>query len=247
MRATGIARLVLLFSLWAVAIAPTASAFSPLQQPRAGKVAQQVAAAKVMLKKLSIRSMSNVSYDRTGDFGSAWVDVDGNGCDTRNDILERDLTGETFKDSCLIATGVLKDPYTGKVINFVRGVGTSTKVQIDHVIPLHLAWQYGATKWSLGKRVTFANDPINLIATDGPTNGRKSDSGPDQWLPPNTSYRCTYVIRFIRVAFLYQVGVTSVMKKVMLSTLNSCKSVVGSPATLTPLARSVWDRAAAIA
>ena len=246
MRATGIARLVLLFSLWTVAVTPTASAFAPLHQPRAGKVVQQVAAAKVMLKKLSIRSMSNASYDRTGDFGSAWVDVDGNGCDTRNDILERDLTGESYKDSCLIATGVLKDPYTGKVINFVRGVGTSTKVQIDHVIPLHLAWQYGATQWSLGKRVTFANDPINLIATDGPTNGRKSDSGPDQWLPPNQSYRCTYVIRFIRVAFLYQVGVTSTMKKVMLSTLNTCTTVVGSPATLTPLARSVWNRAAAI-
>lgn len=242
MRATGfksflIAVLVLALFLPAHAEAAT---------PRASAVSKQVAAAKAMLKKLVLLRASTADYDRTGQFGEAWVDVDNDGCDTRNDILERDLTKEVYKDSCLIATGVLRDPYTGRTINFVRGVGTSTKVQIDHVIPLHLAWQYGATKWSFGKRVAFANDPINLIATDGPTNGQKSDSGPDEWLPPNKSYQCTYVIRFIRVAYLYKVGVTSSMKSTMSRTLNSCTKVVGSPATLTPLSRASWDRAAAI-
>lgn len=214
--------------------------------PRATTVAKQVAAAKLMLNKLAIVRPSTADYDRTGQFGDTWADVDGDGCDTRNDILERDLVKEQYKDSCLIATGVLRDPYTAKTINFVRGVGTSTKVQIDHVIALHLAWQYGATKWSFGKRVTFANDPINLIATDGPTNGSKSDSGPDEWLPPNKSYRCTYVIRFIRIAYLYKVGINANMKSVMQSTLATCTKVVGSPATLTPLSRSYWERAAAI-
>lgn len=246
MRATGIARLSVAVCVFGLCLPTSADAAQQFREPQATKVAQQVAAAKSMLKKLAIRTMSSADYDRTADFGSAWVDVDNNGCDTRNDILERDLSQETYKDGCLIATGVLRDPYTGRVINFVRGVGTSTKVQIDHVIPLHLAWQYGANKWSLGKRVTFANDPINLIATDGPTNARKSDSGPDEWLPPNQSFRCSYVIRFIRIAYLYQVGVTTSMKKVMSSTLATCKKVVGSPATLTPLSRSVWERAAAI-
>ena len=39
-------------------------------------------------------------------FGAAWADVDHNGCDTRNDILARDLTGETFKPGthdCVVA------------------------------------------------------------------------------------------------------------------------------------------------
>lgn len=242
MRATG-------FKSFLVAVLVLAL-FMPAQAeaavPRASAVSKQVAAAKAMLKKLVLLSASTADYDRTGQFGEAWVDVDNDGCDTRNDILERDLVNEKFKDSCLIATGTLKDPYTGKTINFVRGVGTSTKVQIDHVIALHFAWQYGATKWSFGKRVAFANDPINLIATDGPTNGRKSDLGPDEWLPPNKSYQCTYVIRFIRVAYMYKVGVTSRMKSVMTRTLNSCTKVVGSPATLTPLSRSVWDRAASL-
>jgi len=38
---------------------------------------------------------------RTGyaraSFGPAWRDVDHNGCDTRNDILGRDLTGTVFR------------------------------------------------------------------------------------------------------------------------------------------------------
>ena len=235
---------IVVMAMIAIPQTQVSAAQTPL--PRVSKVAQQVTAAKTMLSKLAIVRPSTKDYDRTGQFGDTWADVDNDGCDTRNDILERDLIKEKFKDSCLIATGVLRDPYTAKTINFVRGVGTSTKVQIDHVIPLHLAWQYGATSWSFGKRVTFANDPINLIATDGPTNGSKSDSGPDEWLPPNKSYRCTYVIRFIRIAYLYKVGINTNMRSVMRSTLASCTSVVGSPATLTPLSRSYWDRAAAI-
>jgi hypothetical protein len=245
MRATGFKSVFIATLVVALSASMSATTAQSLE-PRVSAVGKQVAAAKSMLKKLAILQASSADYDRTGQFGDAWVDVDNDGCDTRNDILERDLTKEVYKDSCLIATGVLKDPYTGRTINFVRGVGTSTKVQIDHVIPLHLAWQYGATKWSFGKRVAFANDPINLIATDGPTNGQKSDSGPDEWLPPNKSYQCTYVIRFIRVAYLYKVGVTSRMKSTMSRTLNSCTKVVGSPATLTPLSRASWDRAAAI-
>jgi hypothetical protein len=204
---------------------------------------KQVAAAKTMLKGLKIVPRSNLDYSRTAQFGDAWEDVDRNGCDTRNDILERDLTREVFRDDCIIEKGFLNDPYTGMSINFVRGRSTSTAVQIDHVIPLSLAWRYGAHKWSQGKRVTFANDPINLIATDGPTNSRKSDSGPDEWLPPRATYQCTYVIRFIRIAHLYQVGVTTSMKSSMNRVLNRCTKVFGKPATLTPLSRSVWDYA----
>jgi hypothetical protein len=51
-------------------------------------------------------------YDRD-QFGSGWVDVDNNGCDTRNDILARDLTGETFKpgtQDCVVLTGTAPSP-----------------------------------------------------------------------------------------------------------------------------------------
>ena len=57
-------------------------------------------------------------------------------------------------------------------------------VQIDHVVPLGLAWQLGAPQWTLGKRVAFANDPEELLAVNGAVNQAKGDSGPDSWLPP---------------------------------------------------------------
>jgi hypothetical protein len=202
--------------------------------------------AKAWLKGLKTVTLSGPSYSRTQDFGKAWVDVDANGCKTRDDILIRDLSNEVIGSSCQVKSGVLKDPYTGITINFVRGVRTSLAVQIDHVIPLHLAWQLGAYKWSFGKRVTFANDPVNLIATDGPTNGSKSDSGPDEWLPPNSKYRCTYVIRFIRVAYLYRVGITSAMRNAMTSTLNSCKIISGKPTLIKALPASIYSYAASI-
>jgi hypothetical protein len=80
-------------------------------------------------------------------FGPAWADVDRNGCDTRNDILARDLTNETFRpgtNNCVVMTGTLADKYTGTTIAFTRGQDTGSDVQIDHVVPLSDAWQMGA-------------------------------------------------------------------------------------------------------
>ena len=103
--------------------------------------------------------------------------MDQNGCDTRNDILNRDLTDITYLNSvpCTVKTGVLADPYTGTVINFVRGTTTSSAVQIDHVVALSDAWQKGAQQLTTEQRTAFANDPLNLQATDGPTNQQKGD------------------------------------------------------------------------
>ena len=138
-------------------------------------------------------------YTRT-QFGQAWSDdvtVGGghNGCDTRNDILRRDLRDIRFKPgtrNCVVLSGVLVDPYTGTTIDFVRGPHSS-KVQIDHVVALADAWQKGAQQWSADKRRDFANDPRNLLAVSGNTNQRKGAGDTATWLPPNKAYRCTYV------------------------------------------------------
>ncbi|MGN6723507.1 MAG: HNH endonuclease family protein, partial [Marmoricola sp.] len=130
-------------------------------------------------------------------FGQAWSDdvsvADGhNGCDTRNDILKRDLVAVTFRagSDCVVASGVLHDVYTGKTIEFVRGAGTSTAVQIDHMVALSDAWQTGAQLLTRQQRTNLANDPLNLQAVDGPTNEAKGDSDAATWLPPNKAYRC---------------------------------------------------------
>ncbi|WP_069163142.1 HNH endonuclease family protein [Nocardia altamirensis] len=163
------------------------------------------------------------------EFGPAWSDdvsVPGghNKCDTRNDILQRDLTEVTFKDNskCVVATGTLNDPYTGKTIHFVRGPKTSDDVQIDHVIALSDAWQKGAQQLSADRRRDLANDPLNLQAVDGPTNQSKSDSDAATWLPPNKGYRCAYLTRQIQVKVTYTLWVTQAEKDVMARELSTC-------------------------
>ena len=104
---------------------------------------------------------------------------------------------------CVVLSGTLADPYTGTAIAFVRGAATSSRVQIDHVVALSDAWQKGAQQWSTQTRTRFANDPLNLLAVDGPTNQRKSDGDAATWLPPRTSYRCAYVARQTAVKARY--------------------------------------------
>ncbi|MFB7545878.1 HNH endonuclease family protein [Streptomyces zaomyceticus] len=159
-------------------------------------------------------------YERE-KFGRSWVDVDGNGCGTRDDILKRDLTGVRFTDGrCKVASGTLTDdPYTGTTVRFVRG---RSKVDIDHVVALSDAWQKGAQKWNGETRRRFANDPLNLLAVDASTNRRKSDGDAATWLPPNKAYRCTYVARQIAVKKKYGVWVTSGERDAMKRVLAGC-------------------------
>lgn len=161
-------------------------------------------------------------YDRTGMFGSAWIDVDDNGCDTRNDILARDLTDLGFEGSCRILTGTLADPYTGQSIAFVRGNATSSKVQIDHIVALQNAWVTGAQKLSQEQRKALANDPLNLLAVDGPTNSSKGAGDAATWLPPQKSYRCAYVSRQIEVKAAYSLWITSAERDAMERVLSTC-------------------------
>lgn len=172
-----------------------------------------------------VNAVEDGGYNRSEDFGSAWTDVDQNGCDTRNDILNRDLTAITYKtasDSCTVATGTLNDPYTGQTIDFVRGQETSMAVQIDHIIPLKYAYMHGATGWSQDVRELFANDPDNLLAVDGPSNSSKSAKGPENWMPENTGYACEYAERFVNVADKYDVSITTNDYDVLYDALLTC-------------------------
>jgi len=162
-------------------------------------------------------------------FGEAWTDdvsvADGhNRCDTRNDILKRDLSQIAFRagSDCVIASGVLHDAYTGRTIRFVRGPSTSTAVQIDHLVPLSDAWQTGAQQLTLQQRTDLANDPLNLQAVDGPTNEAKGDSDAASWLPPDRAYRCTYVTRQVEVKARYHLWVTPAERDAIARVLSGC-------------------------
>jgi hypothetical protein len=186
--------------------------------------ATEVTATSV-LSSLPVKGRAaKTGYSRS-QFGQAWADVDRNGCDTRNDMLKRDLTNVEFKvktRDCVVLSGVLFDRYSGETINFVRGNVTSMEVQIDHVVALSNAWQTGAFKLTLMQRTAFANDPLNLFAVKGRLNSQKGDGDAATWLPPLKSFRCTYVAQQIAVKAKYSLWVTAPEKEAMTRILAAC-------------------------
>jgi hypothetical protein len=158
-------------------------------------------------------------------FGEAWYDVDGNGCRTRDDILRRDLVNPEFKPGtrdCKVLSGVLTDPYSGAVADFVFGFDTSQLVPVDHIVALAWAWRHGAESWSPERRLEFANDPINLVATTKEMNDEKLDHGPSEWVPPVASLRCDYIVKWVGVLDAYDLGVGSADKAAAAGVLETC-------------------------
>jgi hypothetical protein len=186
--------------------------------------ATEVTASSV-LSSLPVKGRAAKTGYTRAQFGQTWADVDRNGCDTRNDMLKRDLTNIEFKvktRDCVVLSGVLLDRYSGETINFVRGNVTSMEVQIDHVVALSNAWQTGAFKLTLMQRTAFANDPMNLFAVKGRLNSQKGDGDAATWLPPLKSFRCTYVAQQIAVKAKYSLWVTPPEKEAMTRILTAC-------------------------
>ena len=180
-----------------------------------------------VLDSLAVKGRAPKTGYTRAQFGQSWADVNRNGCDTRNDILQRDLTNLSFKPNthdCVVLSGTLIDPYSGTTINFVRGNLTSMEVQIDHVVALSNAWQTGAFKLSIEKRTEFANDPENLLAVQGRLNAQKGDGDAATWLPPLKKYRCTYVSKQIAVKAKYGLWVTAPEKAAMKTILAKCQN-----------------------
>jgi hypothetical protein len=214
----------------AVSASPEAGTESPGTAARGSETPGSAAPADsaatpavALLATLAVKGKSaKTGYDRTGKFGSAWPDVDHNGCDTRNDILARDLTMIVTAGPCTVLSGRLLAPYTGTTVSFVRGQTTSMLVQIDHLVALSNAWQTGAQKLSQDQRIALANDPLNLLASDGASNSQKGDGDAATWLPAATSFRCEYVARQISVKADYGLWVAPAEHDAMARVLAAC-------------------------
>ena len=189
---------------------------------------QQPGLATAVLETLAVKGRAPKTGYSRDQFGQAWADIDRNGCDTRNDILKRDLTGIVYKPgtrNCVVASGTLVDRYSGESINFIRGNLTSMEVQIDHVVALSNAWQTGAFKLSAEQRKALANDPLNLFAVKGRLNSQKGDGDAATWLPPLKSFRCTYVAQQIAVKAKYSLWVVAPEKAAMVAILAKCPTL----------------------
>ena len=183
--------------------------------------AQDAPTAISVLNKLAVKGRAaKTGYTR--EQFPHWSDLNRNGCDTRNEILERDLTTVIFKvgtKDCKVITGSLLDPYSGKVISFSS---TKSTVDIDHVVALSNAWQTGAAYFDKSKREAIANDPLNLLAVDYSLNRQKGDGDAATWLPPLKSYRCDYVARQVAVKAKYALWVTAPEKDAIIKILEKC-------------------------
>lgn len=183
--------------------------------------AARVARAKRLISTITVKGRAAKTGYSRAQFGDGWDTV--RGCDMRNRVLARDLTGETKKtDHCTVIKGTYRrEPYTGKKMTFVRASTYAHALDIDHRYPLSLAWQQGAWRWTAAKRERFANDGVNLVASNPSANRQKGDSGPAAWLPVKAS-RCDYVAAFTVVAAKYSLSMNKPDHDTVERTLASC-------------------------
>jgi hypothetical protein len=200
------------------------AACTPLKEPgtatdeRPRSLSGTAAAA---LAGLVVSSAYHGGY-RRAVFGDGWLDLDGDGCDTREEILRRDLRSAVVRAGCVVLSGVLTDPYSGDTVSFRRGPRTSDDVQIDHVVALADAWRTGAWQWDERRRERFANDPLELLAVDGEENQAKGDKDAGSWLPPRQSEQCAYVARQIAIKARWSLSVRPREKVAMRTVLDAC-------------------------
>ena len=184
--------------------------------------------ARLQLKALQVRGWDRTSDFQRSQFGEAWsddvnVEFGHNGCNTRDDILRRDLKRLVVRPfTCFAQSGTLLEPYTGATIEFVRGPRTSNSIEIDHVVSLADAWYKGARAWDPQRRLDFANDPRNLLAVSPQANFDKAFRDAASWLPPNTAFRCDFVARQVEVKTAYGLWLSAKEKSAMTDVLSRC-------------------------
>ncbi|PLW72032.1 hypothetical protein C0036_14910, partial [Streptomyces sp. DJ] len=146
-----------------------------------------------------------------------WAIISGT-CNTREIVLQRDGTGVVTNASCAATSGSWYSPYDGATWH------AASDVDIDHLVPLAEAWDSGAKTWTPAQRQAFANDLIRpeLVAVTDDVNEAKSDQDPGTWLPPLTTYRCTYARAWVQVKHHYDLTVDNREKNALATALAAC-------------------------
>jgi len=210
-------------------VTPSPSATSqptPSPTPSAPSATPTPSDALTELAALPVKGRAPMTgYSSVEAFWGMWGNQP-DGCDTRNFVLTRDMTGVAMKagSRCLVQTGTLADPYTGKTISFTRGSGGNHDggVQIDHVVARGNAWATGAFAWTPEQRSAFANDPLGLLAVDATANQKKGDGDAATWLPANKAFRCQYVTIQVQLKAKYNLWVTQPEHDAIEKILEAC-------------------------
>jgi hypothetical protein len=146
-----------------------------------------------------------------------WINQ-GNGCDTRDVVLQHQGTGVKTGADCKIGAGTWTSPYDAKTFT------NPQSLQIDHLVPLANAWRSGAKNWTTQQRQDFANDLTRpqLLAVTSSLNESKGDQGPDQWKPPNRGFWCQYAEDWVTVKHYWKLTVTTTEKGALTDMLGTC-------------------------
>jgi hypothetical protein len=171
-----------------------------------------------LLATIRIVPEYTAGYDR--DLFPHWKDLDGDGCDTRREVLIRDSrTVVAVGSSCIVSSGTWVSPYDGATWT------NPSDVDIDHVVALNEAWQSGAYAWSTQQRTNYANDLTDertLLAVTDSVNQSKSDKDPTDWLPPLASYRCTYLTNWVSVKARWSLTMDEAEHSLVKASLAGC-------------------------
>ncbi|MBB5908987.1 hypothetical protein BKA25_003303 [Actinoalloteichus hymeniacidonis] len=170
---------------------PTGSSGAPNGPDAATQLAELTVAAE--------QPMTDYSRDAFPHWSSQ-----GEGCNTREVVLERDGTDVVTDDECRAESGTWISVYDDE--EFTDG----GDLDIDHTVPLAAAWRSGAADWDEERREAFANDleAPQLLAVSASSNRSKGDQTPADWVPPATAYHCTYASDWIAVKHAYELTVT---------------------------------------
>jgi hypothetical protein len=165
-----------------------------------------VGSALALLQSVRVENEFSSGYDRS--LFDHWRDVDGDGCDSRDQVLKRDSISLPQVDpiSCDVIAGDWISPYDG------ARWSNPSDIDIDHVVALKEAWDSGAWSWSSAQRRAFANDTSDsrtLLAVTDSVNQSKSDKDPSNWLPPLQSYTCTYIGNWVAVKVRWNLSMDS--------------------------------------
>lgn len=198
------------------AIAATSALFTAPSAQAAMPTPVSAATARTYLGQLTVGAEGSSSgYSR--DKFPHWITQSG-ACNTREVVLKRDGTNVQQDSSCAAVSGSWFSPYDGATWS------AASDVDIDHMVPLAEAWRSGASGWTTAQRQSFANDLTRpqLIAVTDNVNQSKGDKDPAEWMPPTSSYKCTYVRAWVHVKKHYNLTVDSAEKSALQSALNGC-------------------------
>lgn len=221
--------------------APTPSpTASPSASSSPGSAAAAPASSGTASALLAALATDNSPESHTGynrDLFTLWVDADGDGCNTRAEVLMSESSVSTsHTGTCTISAGKWFSAYEGVWVT------VASQLDIDHFVPLSEAWKSGAYRWDASTRKAFANDLVysaSLIAVSASTNRSKGDQDPAAWMPPNRSFACTYVATWVAVKFRWSLTVDNAERSSISNTLAGCGTLkVAAPAKASIVAGS---------